>query len=97
MSRSRWLGGRPGSPRRARRRRVGEHHGIVRCPGKSSPYGLFSMLWLKEHVRLRKAVNNQGIPRNRTKGPVSLNDWRSSHHPIHVRAVLQQELDRVAR
>ena len=28
---------------------------------------------------------------------MSLNNWRSSHHPIHVRAVLQQELDRVAR
>ena len=51
----------------------------------------------QEHVETARKAEIINISERNTKGRVSLNNWRSSHHPIHVRAVLQQELDRVAR
>ena len=65
--------------------------------GDRATVGPCSRCFGREHLETARKAEIINISERNTKGRVSLNDWRSSHHPIHVRAVLQQELDRVAR
>ena len=69
---------------------------IVSVPAYPLQASACSRCFGQEHVETARKAEIINISERNTKGRVSLNHWRSSHHPIHVAPVLQQELDRVS-